>query len=221
MLAGKANPARAFDPLPANAGHVVIAGFGRVGQIVARVLAAKKIDFTALDSDPEHVDGVRKFGARIFYGDASRPEILDAARPIERAPSCWRSTGSKPPCARRRWSSSAIRTCRSLPARATVATRTSSWISASRSFAVRPFSPRSISRARCCGAWASPNAMCALPSTHFGLPTGGEDYTHYTDTEKLQARARTRKNSRTSSLRTPPSRRRPPPRPARFLTGRR
>jgi glutathione-regulated potassium-efflux system protein KefB len=59
---------------------VVIAGFGRVGQIVGRLLAAKRIPFTALDSNPEHVDGVRKFGARTFYGDASRPEILDAAQ---------------------------------------------------------------------------------------------------------------------------------------------
>ena len=80
MLAPKAKVLRAFDALPENDGHVVIAGFGRVGQIVARILAAKRIPFTALDSDPEHVDGVRKFGARIFYGDASRPEILDAAQ---------------------------------------------------------------------------------------------------------------------------------------------
>jgi len=80
MLAPKAVVLRAFDALPENDGHVVIAGFGRVGQIVARILAAKRIPFTALDSDPEHVDGVRKFGARIFYGDASRPEILDAAQ---------------------------------------------------------------------------------------------------------------------------------------------
>ena len=80
MLAPRAVVMRAFDALPENDGHVVIAGFGRVGQIVARILAAKRIPFTALDSDPEHVDGVRKFGARIFYGDASRPEILDAAQ---------------------------------------------------------------------------------------------------------------------------------------------
>jgi len=80
LLAPRAVVARAFDALPENDGHVVIAGFGRVGQIVGRILLAKKIPFTALDADPEHVDGVRKFGARIFYGDASRPEILDAAQ---------------------------------------------------------------------------------------------------------------------------------------------
>jgi glutathione-regulated potassium-efflux system protein KefB len=79
-FAPKAVMARAFDALPENDGHVVIAGFGRVGQIVARILLAKKIPFTALDSNPEHVDTVRKFGARAFYGDASRPEILEAAQ---------------------------------------------------------------------------------------------------------------------------------------------
>ncbi|HEU0059525.1 MAG TPA: monovalent cation:proton antiporter-2 (CPA2) family protein, partial [Hyphomicrobiaceae bacterium] len=76
----KAVVARAFDTLPENDGHVVIAGFGRVGQIVGRVLTAKHIPITALDSDPEHVDGVRKFGARIYFGDASRLEILEAAQ---------------------------------------------------------------------------------------------------------------------------------------------
>src|SRR5436190_3271409 len=79
-LAPRAAVARAFDAMPENDGHVVIAGFGRVGQIVARILLAKRIPFTALDSDPQHVDTVRKFGARAFYGDASRPEILDAAQ---------------------------------------------------------------------------------------------------------------------------------------------
>jgi glutathione-regulated potassium-efflux system protein KefB len=79
-FAPRALVARAFDALPENDGHVVIAGFGRVGQIVARILLAKRIPFTALDSDPQHIDTVRRFGARAFYGDASRPEILDAAQ---------------------------------------------------------------------------------------------------------------------------------------------
>lgn len=79
-LAPKVKPARAFDEMPDNDGHVVIAGFGRVGQIVARILSAKRIPVTALDSNPEQVDFVRKFGAQIFYGDASRPEILESAQ---------------------------------------------------------------------------------------------------------------------------------------------
>jgi glutathione-regulated potassium-efflux system protein KefB len=80
LLAPKAGPVRAFDEMPDNDGHVVIAGFGRVGQIVARVLSAKRIPVTALDFNAEQVDFVRKFGAQIYYGDASRPEILEAAQ---------------------------------------------------------------------------------------------------------------------------------------------
>jgi glutathione-regulated potassium-efflux system protein KefB len=80
LLARKPAPTRAFDELPDQDGHVVVAGFGRVGQIVARVLSAKRIPVTALDSNPEQVDFVRKFGAQIFYGDARRPEILEAAQ---------------------------------------------------------------------------------------------------------------------------------------------
>lgn len=79
-LAPKQLPARAFDAMPENDGHVVVAGFGRVGQIIARVLVAKRIPVTALDSNPEQVDFVRKFGAQIYYGDASRLEILESAQ---------------------------------------------------------------------------------------------------------------------------------------------
>ncbi len=66
--------------LPVQGGHnVIIAGFGRVGQIIGRILQARRIGFTALDSSPEHVDFVRKFGNKIYYGDASRLELLEAA----------------------------------------------------------------------------------------------------------------------------------------------
>jgi glutathione-regulated potassium-efflux system protein KefB len=80
LLVPKMPPVRAFDEMPMKDGHVVVAGFGRFGQIVARVLSAKRIPVTALDSDPEQVDFVRKFGTQIYYGDASRPEILEAAQ---------------------------------------------------------------------------------------------------------------------------------------------
>jgi glutathione-regulated potassium-efflux system protein KefB len=75
----KANT-RAFDTLPENDGHVVIAGFGRFGQIVARVLRAKGVPFTALDISVEQVDFVKRFGNKAFFGDASRPEVLEAAQ---------------------------------------------------------------------------------------------------------------------------------------------
>jgi glutathione-regulated potassium-efflux system protein KefB len=79
-MSPKPTSLRAFDAMPENDGHVVIAGFGRVGQIIARVLVAKRIAVTALDSNPEQVDFVRKFGAQIYYGDASRLEILESAQ---------------------------------------------------------------------------------------------------------------------------------------------
>lgn len=55
---------------------VIIAGFGRVGQIVARALRAHKVGFVALDNSPERIDFVRKYGSKAFYGDASRPDVL-------------------------------------------------------------------------------------------------------------------------------------------------
>lgn len=69
----------AFDTPPANDGHVIIAGFGRFGQITERILRAKRLPFTALDISAEQVDFVKKFGSKVFYGDASRSDILAAA----------------------------------------------------------------------------------------------------------------------------------------------
>ncbi len=68
-----------FDVAPEDRQPIIIAGFGRVGQIVGRVLAARRIPFTALDASPAQVDFVRKFGSKIFYGDASRVDLLRAA----------------------------------------------------------------------------------------------------------------------------------------------
>tara|TARA_B100002052_G_scaffold288101_5_gene303880 strand:+ start:1018 stop:2838 length:1821 start_codon:yes stop_codon:yes gene_type:complete len=62
---------------------VIIAGFGRVGGIVARMLRAKRIGFVALEANPAQVDFVRRFGARVYYGDASRLEMLRAAHAEE------------------------------------------------------------------------------------------------------------------------------------------
>ncbi len=70
----------AFDSLPDEEQHVVIAGFGRYGQIVARILRARGIPFTALDSSPDRVDLARTFGNTIYYGDTSRIDILEAAQ---------------------------------------------------------------------------------------------------------------------------------------------
>lgn len=59
--------------------EVIIAGFGRFGQITARVLSANNIPFTALDKDAEHIAFVEKFGNKVFFGDATRADLLNKA----------------------------------------------------------------------------------------------------------------------------------------------
>lgn len=58
---------------------VIIAGFGRVGNTVGRFLQANGIKATYLDIDPDNVDLLRKMGLKVFYGDASRYDLLHAA----------------------------------------------------------------------------------------------------------------------------------------------
>src|ERR1700722_6970593 len=75
----KETDGRPFDTPAELYPRVIIAVFGRFGQIVGRILGAKKIAFTALDVSQTQVDFLRRFGNRIFYGDASRLELLRAA----------------------------------------------------------------------------------------------------------------------------------------------
>jgi voltage-gated potassium channel Kch len=70
---------RPFDKIDEREEHVLIAGFGRFGQIVGRVLRARHIPFTALDSSTGNIDFVRRFGNQAYYGDASRLDVLRAA----------------------------------------------------------------------------------------------------------------------------------------------
>ena len=70
---------RKADEIDANEGHVIIAGFGRFGQIVGRLLHANQVPLTMLDHDPDHIDTLRDFGFKVFYGDASRIDLLRAA----------------------------------------------------------------------------------------------------------------------------------------------
>ena len=58
---------------------IILAGFGRVGQIIGRALRAVDVPFTALDFDPEQVGIVRRFGSRVHFGDATRLDVLRAA----------------------------------------------------------------------------------------------------------------------------------------------
>jgi len=58
---------------------IVVAGFGRYGQIVARTLLAQGIPCTVLDHDAEMIEAARNFGYRVFYGDATRLDLLRTA----------------------------------------------------------------------------------------------------------------------------------------------
>ena len=70
---------RPFDTPSELYPKVIIAGFGRFGQIVGRILRARKISFTALEASQTQVDFLRRFNNKVFYGDASRLELLRAA----------------------------------------------------------------------------------------------------------------------------------------------
>ncbi|HWG10111.1 MAG TPA: monovalent cation:proton antiporter-2 (CPA2) family protein [Rhodanobacteraceae bacterium] len=81
QLPNARKPRREFDTIDNGTPRVIIAGFGRVGQIVARLLRAHRIPFTALESSVEQVDLSRRFGGtEIYFGDPSRAELLRAAQ---------------------------------------------------------------------------------------------------------------------------------------------
>jgi voltage-gated potassium channel Kch len=68
-----------FDTIEPSDAPVIVAGFGRMGQIVGRVLRMHGIEFTALERDTGQVDVIRRFGNKVYYGDAARPDVLRAA----------------------------------------------------------------------------------------------------------------------------------------------
>ncbi len=70
---------REFDDMSEAHQPVIIAGFGRFGQIVGRVLTMQRQPFTALDASPGQVDFVRAYGNTVYYGDATRLDILQNA----------------------------------------------------------------------------------------------------------------------------------------------
>ena len=69
-----------FDLIDGPGNPVIIAGYGRYGQIVSRVLRMAGIPFTALEISYQQVDFVRKFGNKVYYGDASRLELIESAK---------------------------------------------------------------------------------------------------------------------------------------------
>lgn len=68
-----------YDVMGAEQPRVIVAGFGRFGQIISRIIRTQKIDFTAIEIDPAHVNFVRQLGSKVYYGDASHKQILDAS----------------------------------------------------------------------------------------------------------------------------------------------
>jgi monovalent cation:proton antiporter-2 (CPA2) family protein len=80
LLAPLLKPApEPFDTIEPKEGSVVIAGFGRFGQIAGRLLATLQIPFTALDVSPDQVQVVRRFGNKVHFGDAAQLDVLRAA----------------------------------------------------------------------------------------------------------------------------------------------
>tara|TARA_R110002096_G_scaffold154_27_gene991 strand:- start:5781 stop:7547 length:1767 start_codon:yes stop_codon:yes gene_type:complete len=68
-----------FDVHPDEENEILIAGFGRVGQIIGRLLNVTGKSFTALENDSTQVEFVRRYGSTVHYGDASRLDLLRAA----------------------------------------------------------------------------------------------------------------------------------------------
>jgi CPA2 family monovalent cation:H+ antiporter-2 len=64
------------DELPSLSGHVVIAGFGRVGQLLGEILDRERIPYLALDRDAARVRTLSARGASVYYGDAAHPDLL-------------------------------------------------------------------------------------------------------------------------------------------------
>ena len=81
MAARKVGSDKSVDdgdmPRPPSAkGHVVIAGFGRMGQIISQVIQSAGIDVVAIDKNPTHIRDAERFGFKVYYGDASRLDVL-------------------------------------------------------------------------------------------------------------------------------------------------
>ena len=73
------NALKDLEQPEASKAEVIIAGFGRFGQIIGRILTASNIPFNALDKNPDHIEFLKNYGVKSYYGDATRLELLEAA----------------------------------------------------------------------------------------------------------------------------------------------
>jgi len=79
FLSGTSDIKPPADNIEAEGHPVIVAGFGRMGQIVTRLLKLSGITSIVIDHNPEQIERVRKFGFKAYYGDASQMAILEAA----------------------------------------------------------------------------------------------------------------------------------------------
>ena len=68
-----------FDEVEESENPVIIAGFGRFGLVIGRLLLANNFKVTIIDSNPSNVEILRKFGFKLYYGDVTRPQVLEKA----------------------------------------------------------------------------------------------------------------------------------------------
>lgn len=70
---------RDADEIDEDQPRVIVAGFGRFGQIAGRLLLSSGVKMVVLDHDPDHIETLRKFGMKVFFGDATRVDLLESA----------------------------------------------------------------------------------------------------------------------------------------------
>jgi monovalent cation:proton antiporter-2 (CPA2) family protein len=68
-----------YDEVEESENPIIIAGFGRFGLVIGRLLLANNFKVTIIDSNPANVEILRKFGFSLFYGDVTRPQVLEKA----------------------------------------------------------------------------------------------------------------------------------------------
>lgn len=81
MLARRLTPRKVeatdgLESAPSLEGHVLIGGFGRMGQIISQVVGAAGVKVVAIDRNPSHIRNAERFGFKVYYGDASRLDVL-------------------------------------------------------------------------------------------------------------------------------------------------
>ncbi len=68
-----------YDTVEESENPIIIAGFGRFGLVVGRMLLANNFNVTIIDNNPANVEVFRKFGFKLYYGDVTRPQVLEKA----------------------------------------------------------------------------------------------------------------------------------------------